>query len=225
MKQVDKKLILERHIPFWNELSNDDKEMLVENSYYQMHKKGMLVHGGKSMCTGLIYVVEGRLRAYILSEEGKEININELDSNSLCILSASCVMGSQFKNFYLEALENSQLINIEVSILKKLAEKYPSVKIYLYELSSSRYTSMVKKMQDMLFYSVEKRLASRLLEEYKSSKSTIIKTTHESLAKDIGSVREVVSRTLNELQDKGVVKLSRGTIEILQLETIRKMSI
>lgn len=221
-KQIE--TLLSKNLPFWKDLSDQDKISLIENTYQQIYKKGDLVHGGKSICTGMLYIIEGDLRGYVLSDDGKEVNVNKLNKENICILSASCVMGSLFKDFYLEATTDTSLINIDVNYLQLLAEKYPAVKIYVYEVSSSRYTKVLKKMQDILFLSVEKRLAIKLLDEYNSQNKTILKITHDDIAKDIGSVREVVSRSLKQLQKHEIVKLSRATVELIDIEKIKSIA-
>ena len=224
MNNKEIETLLSENLAFWNDLTCQDKKSLVENTYYQHYRKNDLVHGGKSICTGMLYIIKGDLRGYVLSDDGKEINVNKLNKENVCILSASCVMGSLFKDFYLEALSDTSLINIDVNFLQLLAEKYPSVKIYVYEISSTRYTKVLKKMQDILFLSVEKRLAIKLLDEYELQNSIVLRITHDDIAKDIGSVREVVSRSLKQFQKHDIVKLSRASVELIDLEKIRSIA-
>lgn len=215
--------ILEDTLSFWPELNTLEKDQLVERSSHLKYKKSSLVHGGKSICTGLLIMLKGQLRGFILSEEGKDLTINKLMKNDICILSGSCIVDNIKKDFYLEAVENSELINVDVSYIKQLVEKYPAVKIFSLEILSNRYQKTIGVMENVIFLSLEERLIRKLIEESSLQKSLDLKLTHDSISKDIGSSREVVSRSLNDLKDKGLIDLSRSRVTILDFGKLREL--
>ncbi|CRH91705.1 Cyclic AMP receptor-like protein [Chlamydia trachomatis] len=217
---MDIENILKSKFYFWEALTDTEKNTIVDNTFFNKYKKGDIVHGGKSACTGIIYIIKGKLRGYILSEDGRDISLNKLNQNDICIMSGSCIIDDLNQNFYIEALEDTELLLVDVDCIKKLSEKYSEVKIFLLEIAKDKYQNAFNLMQSMMFVPLEKRLLGKLLEERQNQNSNVISITHEDIAKDIGSVREVVSRNLNSLQDKKIIKLSRGKIEILDLEKI-----
>ena len=210
--------------PFWNELSENDKNYLLENSAGLTYKKGRNVHNGNE-CTGLILVRRGCLRIYMLSEEGREITLYRLNSGGMCMLSASCVIKSITFDVFVDAEEDSDCIVISGGAFADLSERVPSVKIFALEATVSRFSEVMWVMQQILFMSVDRRLANFLLDEASKTGDDMLKLTHEQIAKYIGSAREVVSRMLKYFSSEGVIESSRGGIRILDKAGLERLAL
>ncbi|NLW52579.1 MAG: Crp/Fnr family transcriptional regulator [Tissierellia bacterium] len=224
MTSLNLREILSLKLPFWGILSDEDQNLLIENTFYLKHKKGSFVYGSNKGCSGFLYVVDGALRGYIMSEDGRDVTLMRVKPKDMCILTASCILSDMSLEFYLEAISDTNLLNIDIMYIKKLSDKYPEVQAFAYQITTKRFGEAIKKIQEILFKGVDQRIAKALLNESIDQNTLDIKITHDQLAKDIGSVREVVSRTLKYLEEEEILLLRRGKVNILKLEKLKKLA-
>ena len=210
--------------PFWEKLNDIDKETLCRSSHYAKFEKGTNVHNGNE-CTGVILVKTGSLRIYIISEEGKEITLYRLFEGDMCMLSASCVLNSITFDVFVDSEENSECVVVGGCAYAEIAERVPQVKIFALEAAVSRFSDVMWVMQQILFMSMDKRLAIFLLDEASKNGTDTVKLTHEQIAKYMGSAREVVSRMLKYFVSEGIVETSRGGIRILDKKRLRSLTL
>lgn len=210
--------------PFWNKLSEQDKKYFCDNSSSVKYKKGTAIHDSTE-CTGGIIVKSGCVRVYMLSDEGKEITLYRLYPNDFCVLSASCVLQSITFDVFVDAEQDSECYLLSSSAFAKMVEKNECVKIFALETAVSRFSDVMWVMQQILFMSMDKRLAIFLLDEASKENSDIIKLTHEQIAKYMGSAREVVSRMLKHFSNEGLVELSRKGVKIVDKSKLRELAI
>lgn len=216
--------ILSQLFPFWDKLPSNEQELLCRSTMPASYKKGQVVHDGTE-CTGMIVVQKGCLRAYMLSDEGKEITLYRLRSGNICMLSASCVLNSITFDVFIEAEENSEALLINGKVFADTAERNYPMKIYALETAVGRFSDVMWIMQQVLFMSLDKRLALYLLEESSANNSLTIKATHDQVARHLGSAREVISRMFKYFSAEGILQISRGEIKILdktRLELLTK---
>ena len=222
----DKELValFKDNFPFWDELSEIEKETFVNSSQYISFRKGTNIHNGNE-CTGIILIRSGSLRLYILSDEGKEITLYRLFPGEMCMLSASCVLNSITFDVFVDAEENSECIVVGGCAYASLAERCNSAKIFALETALARFSDVMWVMQQILFMSMDKRLAIFLLDEMAKTGSDTIHLTHEQIAKYMGSAREVVTRMLKYFSSEDIVELSRGGIRVKDKRRLRELSI
>ena len=214
-----------RHtFPFWDSISEKDRETFVAVSHWINFEKGTNIHDGNE-CTGIILVKSGSLRLYMLSDEGKEITLYRLFSGDMCILSASCVFNSITFDVYVDCEEDSECVIIGGCAFEDVARRVPEVKIFALETALSRFSDVMWIMQQILFMSMDKRLAIFLLDEVSKNGSDKIKLTHEQIAKYMGSAREVVSRMLKYFASEGIVENSRKGVKIINKERLRSLTL
>lgn len=223
MENTTKSLYL-RSFPFWNDLREQDKSFLYENTYEVSYKKGTNIHDGNE-CTGLLMVKKGCLRVYLLSDEGKEITLYRLDAGEVCMLSASCVLHSITFDVFIDAEEDTECVLVAGCAFSQLAERNPYVKIYMLDAVNNRFSEVMWVMQQILFMSFDRRLAIFLLDESSKLGSDTIKLTHEQIAKYMCSAREVVTRMLKYFVSEGIVSSSRQEgIKILDKKRLRSIA-
>ena len=215
--------LFEQTFPFWNKLSVTDKETMCRTAHHVHFKKGMNIHDGNE-CTGVILVRTGSLRLYILSEDGKEITLYRIFPGEMCMLSASCVLETVTFDVFVDSEENSDCVVIGGCIFEDLSRRMSEVKIFALETALSRFSDVMWVMQQILFMSMDKRLAIFLIDESSKRGSDIITLTHEQIAKYMGSAREVVSRMLKYFSSEGLVEVSRGGIKLLDKKRIRELT-
>lgn len=215
--------ILGAHFPFWSALTPEDRESLCRSTAQVRFARGTTLHDG-SRCTGVILVRSGCLRIYMLSEEGREITLYRLDAGDVCILSASCALQSITFDVLVDAEEDSECLVVGGCAFSALAEREPTVKIYALEETVSRFSDVMWVMQQILFMSMDRRLAIFLLDEAAKRGDDRIRLTHEQIARYMGSAREVVSRMLRYFAAEGLVEAGRGGITLLDRARLRAMA-
>lgn len=223
-EKFDYNEVFEKFFPFWSKLNDEDKEYLCLNSSLEHFEKQQPVHDN-SGCTGLYIVKSGRLRLYMLSEEGKEITLYRLSEGDICMLSASCVLSSITFDVYIDAEEPADCYMISGHAFNNLSQKNPEVKIFALETAVQRFSDVMWIMQQIVFMSMDKRLAIFLLDEVSLSGDDFITMTHEQIARHLGTAREVVTRLLRHLAADGVVEVTRKGIRILDKKKLRNIAV
>ena len=210
--------------PFWNEISEEDREYLCQNSLALTYPKGTTIHDGNE-CSGVILVRSGSLRMYMMSDEGKDITLYRLHKGEMCMLSASCVLQSITFDVLIDAEEDSECYVISGPAYAKVSEHNSNLKIFALETAVSRFSDVMWIMQQILFMSLDKRVAIFLLDESSRISSDIIPLTHEQIARYIGSAREAVSRMLKYFSNDGVVEVSRKGVRLLDKKRLRELTL
>lgn len=215
---------LAQYFPVWDQLTLEQRETLLGTASRQSVKKGTILHNGSADCTGLLLVCSGQLRAYILSEEGREITLYRLFEMDICLFSASCMMQSIQFDITIEAERDTDFWLIPTEVYKRMMETSAPLANYTNEIMASRFSEVMWLMEQIMWKSFDQRLAAFLLEEAGLEGSNQLKLTHEIIGNHLGSAREVVTRMLRYFQNEGMVKLSRGTVEILAPEKLRQLA-
>lgn len=220
IKEID---ILNKSFSFWEKLTESQKNTLLANATSVRYTKGTTLHNGDFDCIGVLIVKMGTLRTYILSEEGKEVTLYRIDKGEVCILSASCVLQTITFDVHIDAETDCEIIQISSMAFSKLSIENIYVECFTYKVATERFSDVMWAMQQILFTSFDKRLATFLYEESTKINSDSILMTHEQIAKYLGSAREVVSRMLKYFAKEGLVTLSRGGIKIIDKKKLRSM--
>ncbi len=207
--------------PFWEEITEGDRDYICRHSMSVTYEKGAGVHDGNE-CSGVIFVCSGSLRLSMISDDGKDITLYRLHKGDMCMLSASCVLKSITFDVFINAEEDSQCYVISGPAYAAVSERNPSIKIFSLEAAVSRFSDVMWEMQQILFMSMDKRLAIFLTDESARTGSDTITLTHEQIARYMGSAREVVSRMLKYFANEGIVEVSRKGIRILDKKRLRK---
>jgi CRP/FNR family transcriptional regulator len=216
-------LWLQRMLPFYSELNEEEKNLLLSNTSSLHYTKGTVVHGGQADCIGLLMIKHGSLRTYILSEEGRDITLFRQHEGELCILSASCIIKQITFDVHIEAETDCDVLLVSASTISRLTADNPVVESFSLQLTAERFSEVMWTMQQILFMGYDKRLAVFLVDEAAKTGSSRLQVTHEQIAKYTGSAREVVTRMLKHFSDDGLVRLSRGEVEIVDKARLRAL--
>lgn len=210
--------------PFWNEISADVQAYICRHSVAMTYLKGTTIHDG-SECSGVFFIRSGCLRVYILSEKGKDITLYRLYPGDMCMLSASCVLQTITFDVMIDAEEDSECYVISGPAFASVSENNPKIKVFSLETAISRFSDVMWVMQQILFMSMDQRLAIFLSDESKRRGSDIIPLTHEQIAKYMGSAREVVTRMLKYFGNEGIVEVSRKGVKILDKKRLGELAL
>lgn len=215
---------LSTHFPIWDKLTPAQQKIISQSSQSRSVPSGTVLHNGSVDCLGLLLILSGQLRAYIISDEGREITLYRLFERDVCIFSASCVMSNIQFEVIIEAEKDSEVIVLPPHIYKKLMEESAVVANFSNQIMGSRFTEVMWLIEQIMWKSFDKRLAAFLVEESILDNTDALKITHEKIANHLGTAREVVTRMLRYFQSEGLVKLSRGIIELTDKKRLEEIS-
>ena len=214
--------VLER-LPFWKLLTDSEKELVQQNAVIRLYKKGTRMYSSERECLGMLFVMQGEMRTYLLSEEGREVTLFRIYPNDLCVLSASCVISQISFDTQMSAQKDTEALMIPPNIVLLLKEKNLSVRCFLYELATKRFSDVMWAMQQILFKRLDQRLALFLMQESQRLGTDTIHMTHEQIAQQISSAREAVARMLKQFSEDGLVELKRGAIRLLDQKGLKTL--
>ena len=212
-----------QYLPFWNGLTAQQQQKVAEVIELRTVKQGTHIHDSSADCLGLVVMKSGQLRAYILSPDGREITIGRLLDYDVSLLSASCVMPDLQFNVMIEAEKDSQFWSIPACLFKNLADESLAVSNYARSLIATNFSELMWLMEQIMWKSMDKRLADFLLEESRLEDTTELKITHERIANHMGTAREVITRLLRYFQSEGMVRLTRGAIELTDTKKLEQL--
>ncbi|MDI9539930.1 MAG: Crp/Fnr family transcriptional regulator [Bacillota bacterium] len=213
-------MTFETAFPVWNKLNSSQKNRLLDTLITRKVEKGTIIHSGAINCTGLLLIKSGQLRAYMISQEGREITLYRLFDYDMCLFSAYCIMRSIEFEIIVEAEKDTEVWVIPAEVYKNIMDESAAVANFTNEVMGTRFTDVMWLVEQILWKSLDKRLAKFLYEETLIEESNSLKITHERIANHIGSHREVITRMLHHFQNEDIVKLSRGLIEIIDEEKL-----
>ena len=214
---------LEEMLPFWNKLQNEQKAMLSQRAIDKNYLTGTILHAGSEDCVGLFLIRSGRIRAYIVTEEGKEITLFRLVEKELCIFSASCMMRNISFDIWISAETDVETILIPSSLYSQISEKNIAVANFTNEVVSSRMSDVMWVLEEMLVKSFDKRLSHFLIIQSDLEKTDTLKITHEQIANHLGSAREVVTRMMKYFSEEGFIVLKRGSVKIIDKQGLKQL--
>ena len=212
------------YFPIWDKLEPAQQNWLLDSLVARKVEKDTVIHNGSMDCTGLLVVESGQLRAYILSDEGREITLYRLFDRDICLLSASCMIRSIQFDVTVVAEKDTRLWVIPAEVYKGVMESSAPAANFTNELMATRFTDVMWLIEQIMWKSLDKRLAAFLLEEAAIEGSNELKITHEAIANHMGSHREVITRMLRYFQGEGLVRLSRGMVAILDEERLKGLA-
>ena len=212
------------YFPVWKELTPGQQERVLGGLTARTAERGAILHNGSADCTGLLLVESGQLRAYILSPEGREITLYRLFDRDMCLFSASCMLRSIQFEVTIEAEKTTRFWVIPPDLYQSLMEESAPVANYTNELMATRFSEVMWLMEQVLWKSLDRRLAAFLLEEAAIEGTRELKLTHEAIANHLGTHREVITRMLRYFQSEGMVRLSRGRVTILDETRLRALA-
>jgi CRP/FNR family transcriptional regulator len=165
-------------------------------------------------CQHLALIISGTARVYKLGENGREITLYRIGSGESCILTASCIVnGSPFPAFAV-CEEPIEALVIDSNKVRQWTDEFPVWRNYLFSLISDRLGDVISVIEEVAFRRVDRRLAGYLLQRTRGNVRDTIKITHQAIASDLGTSREVVSRILKDFEHQGVISVSRGQLRI-----------
>ena len=217
-------MTLQELFPVWDKLTSEQQNLLSATAVPRTLGKGAVLHNGSADCVGLVLIRSGQLRAYILSEDGREITLYRLFDRDTCLFSASCIMRSVQFEIMIAAEKDSEVLIIPPHIYKQIMEQSAPVANFANELMATRFSEVMWLIEQIMWKSLDKRLANFLVAEATLEETSVLLLTHEAIANHLGTAREVITRMLRYFQNEGYVKLSRGVVEIIDSKKLQNLA-
>lgn len=217
------KEVFEKAFPFWDSLTEEEQTEVILGTTKNVCKKKTKLHFGGGECAGVQIIEKGRARIFITSPNGGDITLFRLVDGDVSILSAACMLNGMDVELDMEMETDCIVYTIPKKLYKNLYDENGSVKDYTMEMISEKFSDIMWLFNQFVFSNVASRLAGALLEHRALEGSDILPVTHEVLARDAGTAREVVTRLLKQFQDDGMVRLTRGKVEILDAGRLGKV--
>ena len=214
MERAQKEEILRGFLDFWDKLDQKSKDFMIDSSYDMSYKPGEIIHNGEYNCLGIMFVISGMLRVYLMSDEGKEVTLYREEAGDVCVLSASCVLSEITFDVHIDSVAETEVLVLTADAFSYLISNNIYFENFQNKIKAQRMSDIMWTMQQILFYSFDKRLAIFLYDELVKN-GPVITYSHLEIAKYLGSAREVVSRMLKYFEKEEILKVSRKEIEIV----------
>ena len=211
-------------LPFWDCLSEEDRDMLVQNIQILTASAGELVYNAGDKCLGVLFLREGRLRVYLAGAVGREITLYFIGLNDMTMLASSCILNTPALPVTVEAEEDAQLYVIPPQVYTHLLASCPDAERYLTQALNHSFRLTLKAVESVVFLTLEQRMALLLLQQRSFEQSPRLHLTQEKLSRQLGTAREVVSRQLRRFADSGCLRTFRGGIELLDEEALAALA-
>lgn len=212
--------------PVWEKLNIETKKDFLTQSQHISLSAGQFICLEGDVCNHLPLVISGNIRVYKIGESGREITLYHLDPGDSCIMTASCIVSQKvFPAFAVTETEVEAII-IPASSLREWVTHNPVWQEYIFGLLSQRLANVIEIIEEVAFRRMDCRIASYLLNNVnnRENKLKTVWTTHEAIAQELGSSREVVSRILKTWEKQRILTLSRGKIELHNWKELEKIA-
>jgi CRP/FNR family transcriptional regulator, anaerobic regulatory protein len=206
--------------PHLGELSEQERAVTLDAMSVGMYPAGTVMIEQGRRCRGAALVLSGVIRVYKLSEEGREITLYRVGAGETCILAVSCLLGGVDYPVIADVEDDAEVAMMPIDMLRSCMLKSEPWQKFIFSSMAESMISVLTVLDEVAFRSMDARMAARLLQCDRNQ----IEMTHEQLAQDIGTAREVVSRLLKELENRKYVQLKRGTVFILNRDALEKIA-
>lgn len=206
--------------PMWNELPERIQTKFLRASKQRSAEKGARIEPSGENCVGLILIRSGQLRVHTVSSDGREITLYRLLERDICLFSASCMLHSINFELAIGVEKDSEYYLIPPNVFAEAMRESAAVSNYVNSIMASRFSDVMWLIDKVLWKRMDQRIAAFLRDEAALDGSPFLRLTHDAIANHLGTAREVVSRMLKYFQSEGIVKLARGSVEIINFEKL-----
>ncbi len=218
------KLTAIKDLPFYDYLTDEQKQLVCTDSEITTYKKGDVITGLENHCVGPFLILEGVVRAIIDDENFREITLFELRKNDMGLLSAACVLEHITFDAKFVVETDSVLLTVKSCAVKKIMDANINARCVIFETLTDRFSLCMTTLHGLLFTRYERRMASFLLERYIYTGETEFSITQEEIAKMTSSAREVAGKTIRQFAKDGILEYGRGKIKILDIKKLKNLT-
>ncbi|WP_170604223.1 Crp/Fnr family transcriptional regulator [Ruegeria arenilitoris] len=188
------------------------RDKLLREARVVTYRQGQQVFGPENIPDSLMFLQTGRIRVSQSSDVGREIVLYRVEAGESCVLTTACMLSEEAYNAEGIAETDVTAITLPKNSFDRLAAEEDSFRRFVFSAYSRRLIDLLRVVDDVAFGRMDVRLAERLL--VLEGGQDEIQTTHQALANELGTAREVVSRILNDFQKRGMIQQTRGRITL-----------
>lgn len=198
------------------------RDKLLQEARVITYKQGQQIFGTENIPDNLMFLHDGRLRVLQSSDVGREIVLYRVEAGESCVLTTACMLSEEAYNAEGVAETDVTAIMLPKSSFDRLAAEEDSFRRFVFSAYSRRLIDLLRVVDDVAFGRMDVRLAERLL--LLEDDQAEIKSTHQALANELGTAREVVSRILNDFQKRGLIHQTRGRIVLQDKAALTRLA-
>lgn len=187
------------------------EELILQGRLQTLPEKS-IIYGEGDNCSAIALVISGEIRVYKSNDAGRELTLYEIGPGDTCILNASCILAGIGYPANAITAAKTEVLLLPAGVFRQLLDTHSELQLYVYTMLSQRLTAIMALIEEIVFNRLDRRLFDYLVER---SDNNIVAKTHQNIANDLGTSREVVSRLLKDFALKGIVRGERNVIEIL----------
>lgn len=199
-----------KNFTFIDGMEPEYREFLLNTLIIKRIPKGFVMVGDQGRCKGIPLVTKGNLRLFKVSDTGREMTVYRVAEGDLCVLAAVCVLGGLDYQYSVEAETDCVIADIPPDTFIRLLDRDNSFKTYVFRTLADKLISSLNTVEMITFKGIEERILDYLDDH--ADENGIVNATHEKIAIELGSSREVISRQLKKMADEGVLTQKRGTV-------------
>jgi len=213
-------LLWETHFPEFIQCGESKIMSLMESATLVNIPGGQQVFASGAQCENYLLLLKGSVKAQLLSENGREMLLYQVRPGDSCVLTTSCLLSGE--HYPAEAYTEGEVsaFVIPSHAFYRCLEQSAFFREFVFKNFAARLSNVIGRLGEVVFEGIEWRLAKELL----NADTEVLHLTHQELAIKLGSAREVISRNLKQFEAKGLVKLNRGTVTILDREALIKLT-
>jgi CRP/FNR family transcriptional regulator, anaerobic regulatory protein len=215
--------VLSAAYPLLADLSPQLQHEVLAQAAMHAFRDGSRIFSEGQHCGGLPLVLQGGIKVFKRSESGREIVLYRVGRGETCILTSSCLLGGTDYSAEGVAEGALQMAILPPELFQRMIAESPGFRHFLFAVLSGRLSDLMERVERLAFHRLDRRLAEFLSERADSGLQTVA-MTHQQIADEIGSVREMVTRTLGQLAEQGLVELSRAGVRIADAEGLRVLA-
>jgi CRP/FNR family transcriptional regulator len=174
---------------------------------------GSQIYREGDACSAIAFVLSGNIRVYKVGQTGREITLYEIGPGETCILNASCILSGQTYPAYAVAIDDVNVVLVPSAVFRRMVSEDESLRSFVFTLLSQRLSGVMELVEEVAFRRMDARLMDYLIEKSENGR---LEMTHQRIANDLGTSREVVSRLLKDIERQGQIGLSRNAITLLK---------
>ncbi len=192
------------------------KQFITNNGTVKTFKAGDIIMQTGQYMKATVLILEGRVKLYREGEDGGEFFMYYLEPGNACALSMVCAIKQETSEVMAKAVDDTKVLMIPISYMDDMMKQYKTWYYFVLETYRSRFEELLTVIDDVAFRGMDERLFFYLQKQHKKLKTNQITLSHSDIAKDLNSSREVISRLLKKMEQRGDVKLHRNAIEWLK---------
>ncbi len=207
---------------FMEYFNKEQEKLFITNMFRHSFSAGSILLEDGFSCNNIFFILDGCVRISRISEEGREVVLYRIHRGDFCLMTAYSIMTDTDFPAIAQVEKETEVIALPSTVFKQILKENQELQSFIFSSSLNRLKDVIVVLENITFTGIKQRLAKFLIMSAAERPSPTLKITHEQIALEVGSSREVISRTLKNLEDEGVVSLSRGRVQILSLDSLKK---